>query len=472
MPLKQRKKSIAYSAASRVSFIDAASQHSSQQYPNQVSDHDISDCVEDDVLFPQYLDVEEKLDRPSISDFDRGVRESERRASYGSALSRTISKQSRLYGESVSETTSTELRYCVYSGQKDRGTTFIPQLVSKEGREALDTMLQTAGWWLDCLNPTDEEMTVISKLFRIHALTVEDIQANEATEKIDLYPNYTFVCFRSFDTDQQTNQLYPYNFYNLIFKDGLLTVHYKHSPHPARVRHRIDQIKQHLTIVPDWINYALIDDITDAFAPVIRQVEMESLSIDELSLVLHKSERTDMLKRIGRCRKHATQLTRLLTPKLDVLRSLMKRYEEKWQRTGGYLAMVDESLTTSPEEMKEQKALNEVLLYLGDIQDHLVTMALNTSHCNRILSRAHTNYLAQVNVDLSMTYRETNQVMNRLTFMGTVFIPTLFIAGLFGMNVAVPGKKYLDLAFFFWIVLLMVSYSVLISFFGRKWKVL
>ncbi|KAI8068613.1 hypothetical protein BC940DRAFT_255495 [Gongronella butleri] len=472
MPIRQRKKSVAYSTASQLSFLDAASRHSGPPFPNLADD--VNECVEDDVLFPQYLNVDDdKEDRLDITNFDRGVMENERRVSAGSALSRTVSKQSRLYGETKLEGTgSAEFRYCIYSGHKEGGTTFVQQLVSTEGRQALEKMLETPGWWLDCLNTTDDEMVVLSKLFRIHALTVEDIEANEPCEKIDLYPNYTFVCFRSFELDPHGNQLWPYTFYNLIFKEGLISFHYKSSLHPARVRHRLNQIKQHLTIVPDWINYALIDDITDSFAPVIRQVEMESTSIDELSLVLHKAERTDMLKRIGRCRKHATHLSRLLTTKLDVVKSLMKRYEEKWHRQGGYSALVDQSLTASQDEAIEHKALNEVLLYLGDVQDHLVTMILSISHCNRILSRAHTNYLAQVNVDLSMTYRETNAVMNRLTFMGVVFIPTLFIAGLFGMNVRVPGKEYLDYAFFFWIVLIMICYSVLLTYFGKKWKVL
>jgi hypothetical protein len=55
-------------------------------------------------------------------------------------------------------------------------------------------------------------------------LTTEDIQAQEPREKVELFPNYTFVCFRAFDTDPVTDQIKPFNFYSLIFKEGLLTV--------------------------------------------------------------------------------------------------------------------------------------------------------------------------------------------------------------------------------------------------------
>ncbi|KAI7873837.1 uncharacterized protein EV154DRAFT_87061 [Mucor mucedo] len=82
-------------------------------------------------------------------------------------------------------------------------------------------------------------------------------------------------------------------------------------------------------ITSNWINYALIDAFTDSFAPIILQVEIETVLIDELSLVLTKSEQGEMLRPISRCRKKFTQLSLLLGSKLDVIKSLMKRYEDK-----------------------------------------------------------------------------------------------------------------------------------------------
>ena len=115
-----------------------------------------------------------------------------------------------------------------------------------------------------------------------------------------------------------------------------------------------------MTITPDWMNYALIDAITDEFAPTLLQVEMEAVSIDELSLVLRRSEQTDMLRRISRCRRRSTQMSRLLTSKLDVLKSLMKRYED-W-------ANGDDDLSDDPLTAEGKKAFSDVCLYLGDIQ--------------------------------------------------------------------------------------------------------
>ena len=98
-------------------------------------------------------------------------------------------------------------------------------------------------WWLDIQSPTDEEMKVLSKVinahfcaacvysrgvlkvFSIHPLTTEDIQMEEAREKIELFRNYYLVCFRSFDQDPYSpTYLEPVNMYIIVFREGILSV--------------------------------------------------------------------------------------------------------------------------------------------------------------------------------------------------------------------------------------------------------
>lgn len=65
-----------------------------------------------------------------------------------------------------------------------------------------------------------------------------------------------------------------------------------------------------------------------------------------------------MLRRIGACRKTVMQLLRLLGSKADVVRSLIKRYDDK-----------SKAAKSDYKHTKEiRKAQHEVTLYLGDIQ--------------------------------------------------------------------------------------------------------
>ena len=65
----------------------------------------------------------------------------------------------------------------------------------------------------------------IPQVFSIHPLTTEDIQMEEAREKIELFRNYYLVCFRSFDQDPYSpTYLEPLNMYIVVFREGLLSV--------------------------------------------------------------------------------------------------------------------------------------------------------------------------------------------------------------------------------------------------------
>jgi magnesium transporter len=69
--------------------------------------------------------------------------------------------------------------------------------------------------------------------------------------------------------------------------------------------------------------------------------------------------------------------------------------------------------------------------------DHIITMLQNLGQYDSVLARSHSNYLAQINIELSQLSNGTNKVVNRLTFFATMAIPLNLVAGLFGMNVMV-----------------------------------
>ncbi|QRV73268.1 CorA-like magnesium transporter protein [Ceratobasidium sp. AG-Ba] len=291
-----------------------------------------------------------------------------------------------------------------------------PSLVDeKRGKDDEDVNT----WWLDVLSPTNEEMSMLSKVFNIHPLTTEDIQMEETREKIELFRNYYLVCFRGFDQDPYSPMhLEPLNMYIIVFREGIISFHFRGTPHPQNVRRRIKQLKDYISVTSDWISYALIDDITDAFGPLIQGIEYEVDSIDELVLILKDTDQSDMLRRIGTCRKKVMGLLRLMGNKADVVKGLAKRCNENW--------------SVAPK--------SDIGLYLSDIQDHLITMTQNLNHYEKILSRSHSNYLAQISIEMTDANNQINDVLSKLTALGTVLIPMNLVTGLWGMNVHVPGE--------------------------------
>lgn len=237
-------------------------------------------------------------------------------------------------------------------------------------------------FWLDVLSPTETEMRVISKAFGIHPLTAEDVLMQETREKVELFRNYYLVSYRTFEQDKHSEDyMEPVNMYVVVFREGVISFHFSMIPHPANVRRRIRQLKDYLILSSDWISYAIIDNITDAFAPLIQSIEDEVDEIDDAILQLHSGNKvetvsrsgdnwsehgesninksgSDMLRRVGEGRKKVMGLYRLMGNKADVIKGFAKRCNEHWD--------------IAPK--------SEIGLYLGDIQDHILTMTSNLSH--------------------------------------------------------------------------------------------
>lgn len=287
-------------------------------------------------------------------------------------------------------------------------------------RDLFETPPDGGVWWMDMVNPTEEEVFAMCKAFGVHPLTREDICIQEPREKVELFHQYYFVSFRSFfqaDKDSE-DYLEPVNFYAVVFKEGLLTFTFCESPHTLNVRKRISRLRDYINLNADWICYALIDDIVDSFAPVIRGIEDEADAIEDQVFTARIEDSRAILRSIGDCRKRVMQLLRLLGGKADVIKGFAKR--------------CNESYSVAPR--------GDVGLYLSDIQDHVVTMMSNLAHFEKMLSRAHSNYLAQISVDQVMQGNSSNETLQKVTVIATILVPLNLICGLFGMNVRVPGQ--------------------------------
>ena len=127
-------------------------------------------------------------------------------------------------------------------------------------RDIFDLPEDSGVWWLDIQNPTEDELHVFQRAFGIHRLTTEDIITHEAREKVELFKQYYFVCFRSFYQVDEKHEDYmePVNVYMVVFREGVITITYEHSPHAANVRKRIGKLRDYMALTADWICYAMM----------------------------------------------------------------------------------------------------------------------------------------------------------------------------------------------------------------------
>ncbi|KAI9870363.1 MAG: CorA metal ion transporter, partial [Pleopsidium flavum] len=414
-----------------------------EEFQSTIHSQTISELLQPDQTFKELFipDPPELSDESSDEDDDRETSDDRQELSPTSG-SKAGTRHSSVMGESKSHS-------------RDQSGDATP-LQSQQPKQKPKRYGARPTFWLDVLSPTETEMRVISKTFGIHPLSAEDIMVQEAREKVELFRNYYFVNYRTFEQDMNSEDfLEPVNMYVVVFREGVISFHFSMTPHPANVRRRIRQLKDYLILSSDWISYAIIDDITDVFAPLIQSIEDEVDDIDAAILQLHSGDKDessngkskskdnekksesgdatsgdsggDMLRRVGEARKKVMGLYRLLGNKADVIKGFAKRCNQQWE--------------IAPK--------SEIGLYLGDIQDHILTMTSNLSHYETLLSRAHSNYLAQINIRMNERQEQTADVLGKLTVLGTIVLPMNIITGMWGMNVEVPGQK-VDNQYWFW----------------------
>ncbi|KAI7116666.1 hypothetical protein KC352_g33984, partial [Hortaea werneckii] len=112
----------------------------------------------------------------------------------------------------------------------------------------------------------------------------------------------------------------------------------------------------------------------------------------------------------------------------------------------------------------------DVGLYLSDVQDHVVTMMSNLGHFEKMLSRSHSNHLSQISLNHIEQGSQANALLGKITVFATILVPLNLIAGLFGMNVHVPGENHEGLGWWFGIVGVILGFTLVCVTVAKKMK--
>lgn len=392
-------------------------------------------------------------------------------------------------GDSVSVTSSVSSRtithrfipdskYTLYNSQTDILQADLLNDLHPKGKPITDFISSgTEIFWLDVSGASVGEWRELVALLNIHPLTQEDVEVGDVREKVEIFDNYIFICIRTaervafhrpprgnleetdtnkrlagIDVSEATGMQYsasvaasPVSLYILVFEKYVISVHWHSIEQVRNVLYRLQKDSRIREPTPDWVAYAVIDDIVDEFMGRSQALQAESDSIDDLVLVLTSSEQHDMLKRIGRARKQIVSIQRQLKPKAELTRALLDRFTTRLQTS--------------------------TLLYLRDVQDHLLTMLQNLDHYSTTLDRSHANYLAQINIELAEASNHMNMTVKKISAVAAIIIPLSLVASLWGMNVPVPGQPGTsgkDYPAFFVICLAMALITGIMFVMARK----
>jgi len=281
------------------------------------------------------------------------------------------------------------------------GIRFTPDALEEKdltgGQECAAFAAGGAVVWLDIQGLADLDLLrSLGETFRLHPLAVEDVVSLGQRPKADDYDTHIFVIARMPEAGDPLTTDQTSLFVGPTF---LLTFQERYGDCLDPVRERLRRGKGLLRRSgPDYLAYAIIDAIVDAFFPVL-ETYGEKLEALENDVVERPTRR--VLHGIHAAKRDLLTLRRAVWPVRDAVNSLIRGENEL--------------MTPSTR------------VYLRDCYDHSV----------QILDMVETyRELAAGLMDIYITSlsQRLNEVMKVLTIISTIFIPLTFIAGVYGMN--------------------------------------
>ncbi|KAI8825953.1 uncharacterized protein EV422DRAFT_492153 [Fimicolochytrium jonesii] len=348
-------------------------------------------------------------------------------------------------------------------------------------------------FWIDVLNPTAEELFLISKVFSIHPLTIDDIANDDMQrEKCDAYPDYLALTIRVIDTHNfdTSEELSPALLWILIYPHCILTFHMQPLSHVSKTiqrlakLHNLTEKKLKLQVGTEfqtaWIGYLLIDEILSDLNPIIHHIKRESDELDEQLLDVWEDQvenfrDRNMLIRIHEARKQNVVILRLMVDKINVLKGVIK----KGSRGVGRGKLLG----------------NELELYFDSLLDRAQAVAQQLKTFEEALTRIHSEYLEEISLCLNAASKTAGDLTRKMTAVVTLLIPVGAITGMMGyvackarlylrifrvnrpfvhsINVTVPGHHRDDgdgdTTAFWFATVFMLSLIVSGYHFARKW---
>lgn len=278
----------------------------------------------------------------------------------------------------------------------------------------------------------------LGEIFKLHPLALEDVVNVPQRSKSDVYEGHQLIIARMVRVDDehrvQTEQL------GILFGQGFVLTVQEEPEHDVLgcVRERIRQGRGTIrTRGSDYLAYALLDAVIDAFFPVLEKLgeRLEDLEIDALAA------RHSMSKDIHDIKRDLLTIRRAIWPQRDLLAGLLR----------GESSLVDK----------------ETIVYMRDTYDHAVQVMDMVETYREIASGLMDLYLSGVS-------NRMNEIMKVLTILSTIFLPITFIAGVYGMNFD-PGASPFNMpelrwryGYLFSIGLMAASVGGLLFYYRRR----
>jgi magnesium transporter len=286
--------------------------------------------------------------------------------------------------------------------------------------------------WVDVAKPTAEEFAILSDVFHIHPLAIEDARSAIQFPKVEPYKGYLYLVLHGIDVRSGKQSFATRDVDFFIGYNWLVTVHDGESTSVAHLRDLCDRHDRLLSEGPVGLVHRIVDTMVDHYRPVMDALEHRIDHLEEEAYI----GREPLARKMMKLRQELATMRRVLMPQRDVIGRLGRR---------------------------EFPAISDEMAYrFRDVYDHVVRLADEA-----ILFQERVTGILEVN--LASISNRLNQVMKVLTVMSTIFLPLTVLSGMWGMNVPLPHFPGGEAAQFWWVLAIMAAIAaVMLAMFRRN----
>lgn len=290
--------------------------------------------------------------------------------------------------------------------------------------------------WVDMTDVDDGDIDLLTSVFTLHELTVEDAIMANARPKIEKFSNYLFLVL--FSLEKQNGELKgkvkTTELDCCLGRNFLITLHSQPLTQLSACKDRIKKQSPTIRQGADMLLYSILDACVDSYFPVIDEFDNK---VDEMSDELFKNPTQETLKKIYNLKNDVMYLRRTIGPQADVI-SLMARGDFEF-------------------------ILPSNIIYFRNIYDNLVRL-------NDIVGTSRDIITGAMEAYVSVISNRLNEIMKTLTVFATISMPLTLIASIYGMNFR--HMPELESKFGYpgvIIAMALVTFVMLIYFKRKKW---
>jgi magnesium transporter len=315
--------------------------------------------------------------------------------------------------------------------------------------ETYEVMRERRGMaWIGLYRPEPAEIQSVAAEFSLHELAVEDAMHGHQRAKLERYGDTLFTVLRPARYLDEVEKVEFGELHVFVGPEFVVTIRHAESPNLAAVRQRMEENPDLLEMGPQAVLYAILDEVVDAYAPVVAGLEND---IDEIEDELFGSS-PDVTRRIYELSREVIEFQRATHPLRGMLEALL-RGSEKY-------AM----------DLELQRRLR-------DVHDHVLRLVERADGFRALLQNALTVNAALVGQQQNEEMRhlsesslaQNEEVKKISSWAAILFAPTL-VGTVYGMNFNYMPELDWPLGYPFALVLMLAMGIVLyMTFKYRKW---